>query len=73
MLGAVPGQSCSVYCTCFRLFKEWCPAELQQILGKRGCQRPLEKGKFSHLHRAQESRVHGLVMSVESSSDVEQR
>lgn len=63
MLGTVPGQSCSVYWTCYRLFKERCRAELQQILENVGV-RSFWKRKSYSIGWAHESRVHGLVMSV---------
>lgn len=65
MLGAVPGQSCSVYWTCYRLFRERCPAELEQKLGDLGL-RGLWKREsyYVSIGWAHESREHGLVKSV---------
>lgn len=65
MLGAVPGQSCSVYWTCYRLLKEQCHAELQQILedvGVRGLWK--RESYYISVGWAHESRGHGLVVSV---------
>lgn len=45
MLGAAPGESWSVCSTHYRLFEDRCGAELQQTVGRHGCQRPWEKGK----------------------------
>lgn len=46
MLGAVPGQSCSVFWTCYRLLKEQCRAELQQML-EEGVSEAFGKGKIT--------------------------
>lgn len=73
MLGAVPGQSCSVYWTRYRLFKERCRAELQQILEDVGVRGLWKRESYCvSIGWAHESREHGLVMSVVLSSGVEQ-
>lgn len=65
MLGAVPGQSCSVYWTCFRLFKERCQAELQQMLGDRVVRGLWKRESYCiSIGWARESREHGLLTSV---------
>lgn len=65
MLGAVPGQSCSVYWMCFRLFKERCQAELQQMLGDRVVRGLWKRESYCiSIGWAHESREHGLLTSV---------